>query len=379
MLSNVYAKSYVLTSPTTHEITKQIIYKRLLPLIANVANNKKPLEMLSLSYAYAMDSFMAYQYGLSLSSNFIQNAEERQWFLERFFAKRPWMFWAVEVPNFSSLVAKFGIQLWPKWTDTAAEDLENWSLNICDRAEDLLSSEITPAAVDTPVIYAQQRAAMRKHYQTSSSDIEKSTQTQQQLQDPNLLKINQPYPHRLEIASDMHCHSAAALETSGDTLTYIYYELSRRPDLQSKLRSELLSIENPLLYPPTSSEIELPDPKTLDSLPILDSILQETLRLWPAVPGAQPRVTPAAGCTLAGYENIPGGVRVQASTFAIHKNGEVFPEPEEWKPERWVDASKEELVEMRRWFWGWGSGGRMCIGSNVAVHSKFNSSLFFSC
>lgn len=366
MLSNVYAKSYVLASPTTHEVTKRMIYERLLPLFQNSAKDEKPIEMLSLSYAYAMDSFMAYQYGLSLASNLIQNISERTWFLQCFFSGRPYMFWTVEVPNFTSLIEKIGIKLVPKWTEKAAQDLENWSLDICDKAEELLERDEHPPAVDMPVIFAQHRAAMRKQ------DLDPKSQN-----DPNLLSVSQPYPHRLEIASDMHCHSAAALETSGDTLTYVYYELSRRPDIQARLREELVSLSHPLIYPlPEGKDIELPDFKVVDSLPILDAVLQETLRLWPAVPGGQPRVTPYPSCTLAGYDNIPPGVRVQASTYSIHKNPEVFPDPDEWKPERWLAASTEQLTEMRRWFWAWGSGGRMCIGSNVAIHSKHSVKIF---
>lgn len=191
------------------------------------------------------------------------------------------------------------------------------------------------------------------------------------LTDPNFLQFEQPYPRRLEIASDMLCHSAAAIETSGDTLTYLYYELSLRPALQAQLRAELLTLANPPLYPlPEGQEIVLPDFKTVDNLPLLDAVLQETLRIWTAVPGGQPRVTPSPSCTLVGYSGIPAGVRVQASAYALHRNPEVFPDPEEWKPERWLDAEPKQLAEMKRWFWAFSSGGRMCIGSNIAIHCE---------
>ncbi|KAL2063829.1 hypothetical protein VTL71DRAFT_5634 [Oculimacula yallundae] len=360
MLTNVYAKSYVLASPTTQATTKIIIYDRLLPLIHSSTEEEKPMEMLSLNYAYSIDSFTAYQYGQSLASNFINDIRKRTWFLDNYFAPRPYMFWYVEVPNFSLWMAKFGIQLVPKWTREAAQSLEDWSLDICDRAEELLSQDAPPAAADMPVVFAQQLAAMQKQ------DLGPTARCN----DPDSLSISQPYPHRLEIASDMHCHSAAALETSGDTLTYVYYELSRRQDLQKRLREELHTLPNPLIYPLLEGkEVELPDFKVFDSLPILDAVLQETLRLWPAVPGGQPRVTPFPPCSLAGYDNIPPGVRVQASAYSLHRNPEIFKDPEDWKPERWLEATPEQLTQMRRWFWAWGSGGRMCIGSNVAIHT----------
>ena len=45
----------------------------------------------------------------------------------------------------------------------------------------------------------------------------------------------------------------------------------------------------------------------------------------------------------------------------------MFPEPEVWKPERWLNAGEEKEREMLRWFWTFGSGGRMCIGRHFAV------------
>jgi len=228
----------------------------------------------------------------------------------------------------------------PKWCDNLTIELENWSLNICDKAEQLLSKDVPPPAVDLPVVFAQERTAMRKQ------DLDPNSRN-----NPNLPSIRQAYPRRLEIASDMHCHSAAALETSGDTLTYLYYELSRRPALQAQLRKELLALSPPLIHPPPEEEMaklpNLPDPKVMDSLSLLDAVLQENLRLWVAVPGGQPRVTPHPSCTLAGYSNIPSGVRVQAAAYVLHRNPEVFPDPEEWKPERWLDADPKQLAEMR--------------------------------
>jgi len=363
MLSNIYSKNHVISSPTTPETTKAIIFGRLLPLVQRNVEVGKPIETLSLSYAYSMDSFMAYQYGLSLASNFIEDTQQRDWYLRNFFSPRPHLFWITEVPGFTALARKFGLKLFPEHASNSIKELEDWTLGICDKAEKQLSNDVEFEAANTPVVFAQHRTSL----QNQSRDLKGKL-------DPNLLPIEQPYPARLEIASDMHCHSAAAIETSGDTLAYVYYELSRRPDLQKRLREEVSSVTPNLIFPlPEGQTLELPKFKNIDALPLLDAIIQETLRKWPAVPGGQPRVTPSSGCKLAGYNNIPAGVRVQASAYALHKNPEVFPEPDEWKPERWLNATPTELVEMRHWFWAWGSGGRMCIGRNFAMHCKVYS------
>lgn len=103
----------------------------------------------------------------------------------------------------------------------------------------------------------------------------------------------------------------------------------------------------------------LSSPKEIDALPLLYAVLNETLRRWNSVPGRQPRVSPFPSCTLAGVENIPCGTVVSCSAYMLHRNEDVFPEPEMWRPDRWLDSTAEELVEMRHWFWAFGSGGRM--------------------
>jgi cytochrome P450 len=161
-------------------------------------------------------------------------------------------------------------------------------------------------------------------------------------------------------------HLSAGQETSAIALTYLYYEMSQRPDLQEQLRQELLSLSRQIVWPPTAG-FELPSPKSIDALPLLHAIIIETLRLHAPIPGLEPRITPAGGCSLAGYDNIPAKVRVSSMPYALHRNAEVYPEPESWRPERWLKASEMEMKEMLRWFWAFGSGGRMCIGSNLAM------------
>jgi unspecific monooxygenase len=130
----------------------------------------------------------------------------------------------------------------------------------------MLSSDNEIATENHPVIYSQERLAMQKADASSKrSDLP--------------IISNQPYPRRLEIASDMYDHNAAAHETSGDTLTYVSFELSRRPVLQAQLWAKLNTLSPSILYPfQEGSSKTLPDPKAIDALPLFDVILQETLR-----------------------------------------------------------------------------------------------------
>jgi hypothetical protein len=146
----------------------------------------------------------------------------------------------------------------------------------------------------------------------------------------------------------------------------LLWQLSRNPDVQNQLRKELLTLNPQISYPKSA---ELPSAKAIDNLPLLEAVVTETLRLHAPIPGIQPRVTPSPPCTLAGYGDIPPNTRVNAQAYSLHRNPEVFPDPESWQPKRWLveENSAAELDERRRWFWAFGSGGRMCVGSNLAL------------
>ncbi|KAI9705806.1 MAG: hypothetical protein M1836_005212 [Candelina mexicana] len=95
----------------------------------------------------------------------------------------------------------------------------------------------------------------------------------------------------------------------------------------------------------------------------------ETLRLHAPIPGHEPRVSPYidGGSTLGQFSGIPGGIIVSAMAHTLHRNENVFPESDTFNPDRWLTSAEEHLKEMNRWFWAFGSGGRMCIGSHFAV------------
>jgi hypothetical protein len=351
--ANVFSKSHLLSSESARGVSTAIIFDRLLPLIHQKATKSEALDVVPLNYAYSMDSFVNWQLGLASGCNLIQNEQERNMYLTAFFDRERYTFEAVHIPFITTILQRIGIRLIPKKVDTGTEDIESWNLAMCDKGVEVLRAKGDIAPKDYPNVLAQ---ALRGMGNMQVEDI------------PSTISGEKEYPNRMDIACEMFSHSSAAHETSGVTLTYLMFELSKQSELQARLREELRSLETPLLL--GGEGRKLPNAKEVVELPLLDALIMETLRLYPAVPGGQPRVTPAPSNSLGGFNGIPGGVVVQCSAHTVHRNEDVFPEPETWRPERWLEASPEQLTAMRRWFWAFGSGPSMCVGSNFALYCK---------
>jgi cytochrome P450 len=337
MLVGLYKKTTVQSSPEIRAIAQMIIIHRFLPILEAAAKDQNPFDALELSLATAMDFITAYLFGISNSVNFLQDVKTRQRWLAVYRSTKPFSFWPLEFPGLTSLLSRLGIDLVPPKVILATNEVKDLCFQMLNKVE---SSPLdSPKGMSYEQLVRQLTPAYGDGYQL-----------------------------RLAIASEHMDNIMAGTETTGWSLTYILHELSLHQSIQSSLRSELLSISPQFTYDLTSSTVpELPSFRALEALPLLDAVVIESLRLHPAVPGPQPRVTSSPPVSLGGYDNIPCGIRVSAQAYSLHRNAKVFPEPEAWKPDRWLHASKEETNEMMRWFWTFGSGSRMCVGSAFAL------------
>ena len=141
------------------------------------------------------------------------------------------------------------------------------------------------------------------------------------------------------------------------TLAYAFWELSKRPQLQMRLREELSNS-----WPRGS---ELPTLAELDSMPLTHAVFYESLRLYHPTPGEQPRIVKDGGMKVHGYF-IPQGTRVSASIYTQHHNEEVYPDSFKWNQERWMPDSNGRVDQnAARHFWAFGSGSRGCVGMKL--------------
>jgi cytochrome P450 family 110 len=102
-----------------------------------------------------------------------------------------------------------------------------------------------------------------------------------------------------------------------------------------------------------------PDQSKLESLRYLDAAIRETLRLNPVVPDVGRLVS--SPIRVGGYE-LPAGVIVVPSIDLTHRNPEVWPEPEKFRPERFLERRPGPYE-----FFSFGGGIRRCIGMSFAL------------
>lgn len=165
----------------------------------------------------------------------------------------------------------------------------------------------------------------------------------------------------LDIASECADHLLAGIDTTSDTLMFLIWALSlpQNQIYQQKLIAEVSALGGNSLVGAGISSVA-----ASAKLPYLDAVIKETLRLYAPLPQCEPRSL-AAVSTIDGYV-IPARTVVCMSPYTLHRNADVFQEPLQFNPERWLDKSNS-LTEMKKWFWAFSSGGRMCIGLHLAM------------
>ncbi|KAI1335136.1 cytochrome P450 3A13 [Xylariaceae sp. FL0016] len=155
----------------------------------------------------------------------------------------------------------------------------------------------------------------------------------------------------LDMAAECLDHMAAGIDTTGDALCFLMWELSqpRSLHIQRRLQEELR---------------DKPD-AAFDKLPYLDAVVSEGLRCFPAIPMSLPRYVPSKGRMIDGYF-IPEKTIVSCQAYSAHRVDQtVFPSPDSFNPTRWLEEEGE--LERKRLFFAFASGGRGCIGKHLAL------------
>lgn len=138
----------------------------------------------------------------------------------------------------------------------------------------------------------------------------------------------------------------AGHETTATALAWALYELSRHPAELEQLRGELARLGPE------------PDPAFVAKLPRLSAVCNETLRLHTLLPEVARVLTAPTnmfGCML------PPGTSVVISIMAIHHDPHVYPQPDRFRPQRFLERSYSPYE-----FLPFGGGHRRCLGASLS-------------
>lgn len=145
----------------------------------------------------------------------------------------------------------------------------------------------------------------------------------------------------------------AGHETTACLLSWTWYVLARRDDVQRGLLEEL-EREN---VQPGDSPAAL-----VERLPYMQAVLKEVLRLYPPAYGFGRR---ALRPTTVGDYVVAGGTTVLMSPWAMHRDATYFEHPERFAPERWENGLASHLPRFA--YFPFSGGPRRCIGSSYAT------------
>lgn len=103
-------------------------------------------------------------------------------------------------------------------------------------------------------------------------------------------------------------------------------------------------------------------------LPYLQAVIKEGFRIFPPIAGLMSKEVPPQGDTWNGLF-IPGGTRVGYSIWAITRREDIWGAGAlEFRPERWLEGSPENIKEMESTLDLIFSYGRwLCLGKPIAL------------
>ncbi|WP_414579130.1 cytochrome P450 [Anabaena sp. CCY 9402-a] len=147
----------------------------------------------------------------------------------------------------------------------------------------------------------------------------------------------------VELRDELMTLLVAGHETTATAIAWAMYWIHKLPQVKKKLLEELDSLGHD------------PDPNTVFKLPYLNAVCSETLRIYPVGILTFPRrvKTPI---TVGGYELAPG-TPVVGSIYLTHQREDLYPEPKQFKPERFLERQFSPYEYLP-----FGGGARRCIG-----------------
>ncbi|TFK74819.1 cytochrome P450 [Pluteus cervinus] len=159
-----------------------------------------------------------------------------------------------------------------------------------------------------------------------------------------------------EIVKDVTASTyAGAADTAHSAIRTAFYCLASHPEVVRKARAEIHHILG-------TGRLPLPSDQPL--LPYLEAVFREVMRFYPAAP-LVPRA--ALEDDVVGGYFIPKGTTVLSNLWAITHDPEMFEDPDEFRPERFLNPDGTLNNDSEDRIFAFGFGRRICPGRHLAT------------
>lgn len=146
-----------------------------------------------------------------------------------------------------------------------------------------------------------------------------------------------------ELRDELMTALVAGHETTASQLAWAFERLAREPTVLARLREEMEE----------NSEEEY-----------LTATINEILRHRPVLPNAEPRLV-VQPVEIGGFP-YPPGVVLFVNAYLLHHDPAVYPEPYEFRPERFLEREGGQKPGTYTWI-PFGGGRRRCLGASFAL------------
>ncbi|WP_370326129.1 cytochrome P450 [Euzebya sp.] len=153
-----------------------------------------------------------------------------------------------------------------------------------------------------------------------------------------------------EIRDQVLVFVAAGHDTTATALTMALQLLGMHPEVQSDAADEVAA-----LGPVETAE-------DAQRLRLTTAVMDETMRLYPSAPGTGRRA--AEDAVVDGWD-VPAGTMAYTNFWSLHRHPDLYPHPEAFRPQRFVDVPATDRP--RHTYLPFGAGPRSCIGAHTAV------------
>ncbi|KAI9295006.1 cytochrome P450 [Neoconidiobolus thromboides FSU 785] len=172
-----------------------------------------------------------------------------------------------------------------------------------------------------------------------------------------------------EVAEEIVLQLGAGIDTTANSLSWIFYLLLKDKPVYNKLKNELKNKFN--------SVEEINYNQCKNECPYLNAVICEGMRLYPVAAIMLPRSSPIGGATVSGYY-IPEGTTVGTSYYCLQRYEKYFPNPNDYIPERWINSENKFINHEA--YYPFSLGPRGCVGRTLAWYQLYNitASLVYS-